>query len=154
MSPTVSELMHIIPHNLLSDERMWAHPCYTHIPLGREQVPQDEEHEGCCDEFVRGLDRHLPINYGCWIVVFVWCNYLTIFYRTPLYIKDVTFIFVPWFIICVGLDPSTHLIHARVWPLNLGVTAEDNVALASFVNYVYRFYWHVCNFTRSCISAL
>jgi hypothetical protein len=32
MSPTVSELMHIIPHNLLSDERMRAHPCYTHIP--------------------------------------------------------------------------------------------------------------------------
>jgi hypothetical protein len=24
--------MHIIPHNLLSDERMWAHPCFTHIP--------------------------------------------------------------------------------------------------------------------------
>jgi hypothetical protein len=20
--------MHIIPHNLLSDERMWAHPCW------------------------------------------------------------------------------------------------------------------------------
>jgi hypothetical protein len=32
MSPTVSELMHIIPHNLLSDEHMWAHPCCTHIP--------------------------------------------------------------------------------------------------------------------------
>jgi hypothetical protein len=30
--PTISELMHIIPHNLLSDERMWAHPCCTHIP--------------------------------------------------------------------------------------------------------------------------
>jgi hypothetical protein len=32
MSPTVSELMHIISHNLLSDQRMWAHPFYTHIP--------------------------------------------------------------------------------------------------------------------------
>jgi hypothetical protein len=31
MSPTVSELMHIIPHNLLSDERKWAHHCCTHI---------------------------------------------------------------------------------------------------------------------------
>jgi hypothetical protein len=25
--------MHIIPHKLLSDERMWAHPCCTHIQV-------------------------------------------------------------------------------------------------------------------------
>jgi hypothetical protein len=31
-------------------------------PPGQEHVPQDEAHEGCCDEFVSGLDRHLPIN--------------------------------------------------------------------------------------------
>jgi hypothetical protein len=31
-SSNVSELMHIIPHNLLSDERIWAHPWCTHIP--------------------------------------------------------------------------------------------------------------------------
>jgi hypothetical protein len=64
MSPTVSERMHIIPQNLLSDECMWAHPCCTHIPLGQEQVLQDKEHEGCRDEFVRGLGRRLPVNYG------------------------------------------------------------------------------------------
>jgi hypothetical protein len=29
---------------------------------GQEQVPQ---HEGCRDEFVRGLGRRLPVNYGC-----------------------------------------------------------------------------------------
>jgi hypothetical protein len=66
--------MHIIPHNLLSDERMWAHPCcelkshklFMHIiPPGQEQVPLDEAHEGCCDEFVSGLGRRLPVNYGC-----------------------------------------------------------------------------------------
>jgi hypothetical protein len=62
MSLTVSELMHIIPHNLLSDERMWAHPWCAHIPPGQEQVPQDEEHEGCRDEFVGGLGRRLPVN--------------------------------------------------------------------------------------------
>jgi hypothetical protein len=45
--------------------------------------------------FVRDLGRRLPVNYGCWIIVFVKCNYLTILYITPLYIKDVTFIFVP-----------------------------------------------------------
>jgi hypothetical protein len=32
---------------------------------GQEQVPQEEEHEVCYDEFVRGLCRRLPINYGC-----------------------------------------------------------------------------------------
>jgi hypothetical protein len=54
--------MHIIPHNLLSDERMWAHPCCTHILPGQEQVPQEETHKGCCDEFVSGLGRRLPVN--------------------------------------------------------------------------------------------
>jgi hypothetical protein len=43
---------------------------YSH-PLGQEQVPQDEVLEGCCDEFVSGLDRRLPANYGCWIYAFV-----------------------------------------------------------------------------------
>jgi hypothetical protein len=135
MSPTVSELMHIISHNLLSDQRMWAHPFYTHIPPDQEQVPQDEEHEDCRDEFVRGLRRRLPINFGCRIVVFVWCSYLTILYRTPLYIKDVTLVSVPWVIICVRLDPSTHLIRARVWPLNLGVTFSRQ-GFSSRLNYV------------------
>jgi hypothetical protein len=31
---------------------------------GEEQVPQDEEHEGCYDELVRGLDRRLLVNYS------------------------------------------------------------------------------------------
>jgi hypothetical protein len=36
---------------------------YSH-PLGQEQVPQDEAHEGCCDEFVSGLGHRLLVNYG------------------------------------------------------------------------------------------
>jgi hypothetical protein len=40
-------------------------------PPGQEQVPQDEAYEGCCDEFVSGLGRRLPVNFGCWIIVFV-----------------------------------------------------------------------------------
>jgi hypothetical protein len=99
---------------------MWAHPCCTHIPRGQEQVSQDEEHEGCRDEFVRGLGRHLTVNYGCWIVVFLWYDYLSILYRTPLYINDVTFVYVPWVIICVRLDPSTHVSCARIWPPKSG----------------------------------
>jgi hypothetical protein len=33
--------------------------------LGQEQVPQDEEHEGGRNEFVRGLGYRLSVNYGC-----------------------------------------------------------------------------------------
>jgi hypothetical protein len=93
---------------------MWAHPCCTHIPLGQGEVPQDEAHEGCCDEFVSGLRRRLPVNFGCWIVVFVWCNYLTILYRTSLNIKDVTFVSMPCVIICVRLDHLVIIFRARV----------------------------------------
>jgi hypothetical protein len=35
------------------------------LSLGQGYVPQDKEHEGCRDEFVRGLGRRLPVNYGC-----------------------------------------------------------------------------------------
>jgi hypothetical protein len=36
-TPTFSEFMHIIPHNLLSDKHMWARPCcLTPLPTGRE----------------------------------------------------------------------------------------------------------------------
>nr|ACG26588.1 hypothetical protein [Zea mays] len=34
------------------------------LDSGQEQVPQDEAHGGCCDMFVRGLGRRLPINFG------------------------------------------------------------------------------------------
>jgi hypothetical protein len=34
-------------------------------PIGQGQVPRDEEHEGCRDEFVRGLGHRLLVNYGC-----------------------------------------------------------------------------------------
>jgi hypothetical protein len=36
----------------------------SHTPTGQEQVPQDEAHGGCCDEFVRGLGRRLLVNFG------------------------------------------------------------------------------------------
>jgi hypothetical protein len=119
--------MHIIPHNLLSDECMWAHPRCTHIPQGQEHVPQDDAHEGCFDEFVSGLGHRLPVNYGCWIDVFVWCIYLFIYFVQNSYSKDVTFVSVPWAIICVRLDPSIlgDYFYARVLvPLEPGC---DNV---------------------------
>jgi hypothetical protein len=33
---------HIIPHNLLSDDHVWAHPCCLTPPTGEEQVVQEE----------------------------------------------------------------------------------------------------------------
>jgi hypothetical protein len=36
----------------------------SHTPTGQELVPRDEAHGGCCDEFVRGLGRRLPVNFG------------------------------------------------------------------------------------------
>jgi hypothetical protein len=103
-APTFGEFMHIIPHNLLTDERMWAHPCCTHIP---PRSRTGTTGWGTWMMLWWGLDRRLSVNFGCSIVVFVWCNYLIILYRTPLYINDVTFVSVPWDIICVRLDPST-----------------------------------------------
>jgi hypothetical protein len=36
----------------------------SHPPTGQEQVSQDEAFGGCCDVFVRGLGRRLPVNFG------------------------------------------------------------------------------------------
>jgi hypothetical protein len=34
-APTFGEFIHIIPHNLLSDERVWAHPCCLTPPQAK-----------------------------------------------------------------------------------------------------------------------
>jgi hypothetical protein len=90
----------------------------SHPPTGQEQVPQDEVHGGCCDEFVSGLGRHLPVNFGLldhcilmlYLFIYLFCTELL------LYSNDVTFIFVPLFIIFVRLGPSTpgDYVRARV----------------------------------------
>ena len=56
---------------------------YSHPP-GQEHVPQDEAHVGCCDEFMSGLGRRLPVNVGLLDRCLRICNYLTILYRTPI----------------------------------------------------------------------
>jgi hypothetical protein len=55
----------------------------SHPPTGQEQVPQDEALGGCCDEFVRGLGRRLPVNFGLLDRCLFIYNYLFILYRTP-----------------------------------------------------------------------
>ena len=124
----------------MSPYRKWAHAHYfpqlverwTYVsspllyshPLGQGQVPRDKEHEGCRDEFVRGLGRRLPVNYGCWIIVFVWCNYLTIFYR-------IFYILRMWHSFLYHESSYVwDLILAHMWvaagigPLNSGVTID------------------------------
>jgi hypothetical protein len=69
----------------------------SHPPTGQEQVPRDEAHGGCCDEFVRDLGRRLPVNFGLldrrllimYLFIYLFCIELL------LYSKDVTFDPVP-----------------------------------------------------------
>jgi hypothetical protein len=68
----------------------------SHPPTGQEQVPRDEEHGGCCGEFVRGLGRRLPVNFGVAgplspynVIIYLFCIELL------LYSKVVTFDPVP-----------------------------------------------------------
>jgi hypothetical protein len=66
----------------------------SHPPTGQEQVPQDEAHGGCCDVFVRGLGRRLPVNFGLLDRCLLICNYLFCI-ELLLYSKVVTFDPVP-----------------------------------------------------------
>jgi hypothetical protein len=72
---TLSELMHIIPHNLLSGERMWAYPCCIHIPRSRTGTTRWRAWR--MSRWVR--ERSRPSSPSqLWlqrIVVFMWCNY-------------------------------------------------------------------------------
>jgi hypothetical protein len=53
---------------------------HTPPPTGQEQVPQDEAHGGCYDEFVRGLGRRLLINFGlldhCLLTVYLFIYFI------------------------------------------------------------------------------
>jgi hypothetical protein len=48
-------------------------------------------------------------------------------FRRLSYRKDVTFVSIPWVIICVRLDPSTYLRCTWVCPLDLGVTIINSI---------------------------
>jgi hypothetical protein len=49
-------------------------------PIGKEQVPQDMVHGGCCDVFVRGLGRRLPVNFGllnhCLLLIYLFIYFV------------------------------------------------------------------------------
>jgi hypothetical protein len=118
--------MHIIPHNLLSDERMWAHSCCL-TPPHRSRIGTAGRGAWRMLRWVRERSRSSSPSQ-LWIArplspynvfIYLFCIGLL------LCSKDVTFDHVPWFIICVRLGPSTpgDYVRARVLvPRNTGVT--------------------------------
>jgi hypothetical protein len=122
----LGEFMHIIPHNLLSDERMWAHSCCL-TPPHRSRTGTAGWGAWRMLQCVRERSRSsspsqlwvagplFPYN----VIIYLFCIKLL------LYSKVVTFDPVPWFIICVRLGPSTlgDYVRARVLVArNPGVT--------------------------------
>jgi hypothetical protein len=108
--------MHIMPHNLLSDERMWAHSCCLTPPPHRSRtgttgwgalrmlwrVRERSRSSSPIQLWVAG-----PLSlYN--IIIYLFCT------KLRLYSKDVTFDPVLWFIICVRLGPSTPGDYVRV----------------------------------------
>jgi hypothetical protein len=110
----------------------------SHTPTGQEQIPHDEAHGRCCDEFVRGLGRRLPINsrlldrccHMMYLFIYLFCTELL------LYSKYVTFVSEPRFIICVRLGPITpgdYFVPGSWCPRNLGVTWEGRTMIFSAI---------------------
>ena len=117
--------MHIIPQTLLSDERMWAHSCY----LTPHRLRTGTTWWDAWRILWRVRERsRLSSPSQLWVagslspydvIIYLFCTELL------LYSKDVTFVSVPLFIICVRLGPSTpgDYVRARVLvPQNPGVT--------------------------------
>jgi hypothetical protein len=101
--------MHIIPHNLLSYGRMWAHSCCLTPPTHRSRSGTT----GWCAWRMmwRVRERSRPSSPSQLWVAGPLSSYNVIIYlfctKLLLYSKDVTFDHVPRFIICVSLGPST-----------------------------------------------
>jgi hypothetical protein len=115
--------MHIIPHNLLSYERMWAHSCCLTPHMSRTGtigwgawrmlwwVRERSRSSSPSQLWVAGPLS--PYN----VIIYLFCIELLLFS------KDVTFDPVARFIICVRLGPNTlgDYVRARVLvPLKLG----------------------------------
>jgi hypothetical protein len=115
-TPTFGEFMHIIPHNLLSDEHMWAHPCCLTPPHNSRTgttgwgawrmlrcVRERSRTSSPSQLWVAGSLS--PYD----VIIYLLCTELL------LYSKVVIFVFVPWFIIHVRLGPSTPGDYVRAW---------------------------------------
>jgi hypothetical protein len=100
-TPTFGEFMHIIFHNLLSDEHMWAHPCCLTPPQVKNRYRRMKRMK---DAMMCSWEVYAVVSQstsGYWIVASLWCNYLFILYITPIIVKMWHSFSIPWFIICV-----------------------------------------------------
>jgi hypothetical protein len=123
-TPTFGEFMHIIPHNLLSDEHVWAHPwCLT--PPHRRRT---DGSRGATQRGVRlnlgGVSQLTLWRQGWTLVRFIFIFY---FVRLPQCNKYsdviVTFISIYSVIICVAFF-GPYMRWTRLRPLNSGVTLD------------------------------
>jgi hypothetical protein len=121
-TPTFGEFVHIIPHNLLSNEHVWAHPCCLTPPHRRRTSGS----RGATQRGVRfdlGGVSQLTFSRHGWILVrFIFKFY---FVRCPLCNKYsdyiVTFIFIHSVIIYVVFFGAC-IRCTRLCSLKLGVT--------------------------------
>jgi hypothetical protein len=129
-TPTFGELMHIIPHNLLSHEHVWAHPCCL-TPSHRRRTGGSR---GATQRGVRldlgGVSQLTLWREGWTLVCFIFIFY---FVRLPLcnkYSDDiVTFFSIHSVTICVVFF-GAYMRCTQHCPLNPGVTevvSEENV---------------------------
>jgi hypothetical protein len=117
--------MHIIPHKLLSDERMWAHSCCLTPHRSRTGTAG----WGVWRMLWWVHERSRPLSPSQLWVAGSLSPYDVIIYlfsiELLLFSKDVTFVFVPLFIICVRLGPSRPGVYFMLgsWcPRNPGAT--------------------------------
>jgi hypothetical protein len=100
-TPTFAEFMHIIPHNLLGNEHVWAHPCWLTPPHKRRTGGS----RGVTQRGVRlglgGVSQLTLWRQGWTLVHFIFIFY---FVRLPLcnkYSDDiVTFISIQCYYMC------------------------------------------------------
>jgi hypothetical protein len=80
-TPTFGELMHIIPHNLLSDEHVWAHPCCLTLPPQEKNMWFKWSHASRSS--IRSSWR-LPVDFLAPRMNFRSCYIYLLFCRLPL----------------------------------------------------------------------
>jgi hypothetical protein len=122
-TPTFGEFIHIIPHNLLSDEHVWAHPC---CPTPTPHRRRTGGSRGATHRGVRfdlgGVSQLTLWRQGWSLVRFIFIFY---FVRLPLCNKYsdyiVTFISIYSIIICVVFFGAC-IRCTRLCSLNPGVT--------------------------------
>jgi hypothetical protein len=119
-TPTFGEFMHIIPHNLLSDEHVWAHPCCLTPPHRRRTGGS----RGATRRGVR-LDLGGVSQSTLWRQGWTLVRFIFYFVRLSLcnkYSDDImTFISIYSVIICVVFFVA-YMRCTRFCPLNPGVT--------------------------------